>query len=277
MWRRASRRMTGVGIPEFPGGCTRTYRAVGGALLVICVLPILAFSQGVTFETQSIDLGTVKQGQKKTGDFTFVNTGSDTVYLAPPKASCGCTAALLSDAVVPPGKGGTISVTFTAFQGVIGEVSKTVHVSRIVGGLEKEIATLNVHAKIVGEVLVEPTRLQFNAVAGDTVVLRARLVSTADTILRLDNLSAAVMEYIDTTAGEHYHADKVLSRAFIDFALSTESNELRPGESTDLIFVVRTHEKGQINGNVRLVLPKSEIRLPVIGVVYRNKSPGGTE
>lgn len=246
-------------------------------LTLLFLSPVLApalHGQGIVFDSASHHFGVVKQGEKRTHEFVFRNSAADTAYLAPPKAGCGCTAALLSDAIVPPGGTGKLSVTFSAYQGVVGDVTKSVHVSQVIDMAEKEIATLNITAHIVGEITIEPSMIKFQVSAGTETVQRLKMTSNTDTLLTLDNISVALMEYIDTTAGEMYSAERVISRVLTDFAIETEKQELGPGENTDLVLKIRTHDKGQINGHIRIVLPHSEIRLPVVGVVHRNRSPG---
>lgn len=243
-------------------------------LLLLALLASAANAQGVRFDRLRHDFGIVKQKQMRTAEFRFVNEGSDTAFLAPPRAGCGCTAALLSSSVLAPGDSGSISVQFTAYIGALGNVEKTVQVFRLHGTAEEQIATLTIACEIVGDLIPDTTMLRFQTVAGNSVSLVLHLTSNSQAPLRLDNVSFAAMEYTDTTAGESYHADKVIGRPVTDFTLRIDDEDLAQGESTTLHMTIRTHGKGQINGHVRIVLPDSELRIPVIGIVYRNRSPG---
>ena len=84
------------------------------------------------------------------------------------------------------------------------------------------------------------------------------------------HVSAALLALVDTSAGNAYHADQVYSQAFTDFDLLVGEAELLPERSTDILLVVRPAHKGQINGMLRIALPRSEVRIPVTGVVLRN-------
>jgi len=172
--------------------------------------------------------------------------------------------------VIPPGDSGKISVQFRAFVGMNGRVEKSVQVSRLVRREEVLMVNLRIVATVVGELLVDTTMLRFDAVAGETKTLVVNVQSNSEKPLKLDNVSLAVMEYIDTTAGNTYHADKVISKPLTDYTVSVADEELQPSKKTTLTLTIRTHDKGQINGHLRIVLPNSEIRLPVVGVVLRN-------
>src|SRR3972149_4744786 len=52
------------------------------------------------FNTVEHDFGTLQQGTPAEFHFEFTNVSSDTLFLDNPKASCGCTAALLSEKIL---------------------------------------------------------------------------------------------------------------------------------------------------------------------------------
>lgn len=45
----------------------------------------------ITFETELIDYGTIKQGEEGTRIFKFKNTGKDPLVISNARGSCGCT------------------------------------------------------------------------------------------------------------------------------------------------------------------------------------------
>jgi hypothetical protein len=60
-------------------------------------------------ETQH-DFGKVKEGEVVSYEFTFQNNGKLPLVIKDIKTSCGCTAAVLSDKNIDPGKSGTLDV-----------------------------------------------------------------------------------------------------------------------------------------------------------------------
>ena len=242
--------------------------------IIITVGSVRTGAQGVEFKEKSFDFGTIHQGEIASHTFEFRNTGRDTVFLLKPHASCGCTAAMLSASTIPPGKSGQIEVRYNAFQGMTGKVMKTVDVSRTVRGTEEHVVQLEIHADVVGEIIPDTSMIRFETTVGTKQRISFHLRSNSTDTLKLDNITVSITEYLDTTAGMQYHADKVIAKPLTDYSLQTQDEELAPGTQTELILEVRGHEKGQMNGHIRIALPHSEIRIPVTGVILRNRSPG---
>lgn len=252
-------------------------RAALAAVVAACLLlPNAAglHAQDLRFERTFHDFGRMLQKEKRTAEFVFVNTGTETLELPAPRASCGCTATLLSTTRIAPGDTGRISVAFTAFSGVTGVVEKTVDAFEQGSLGVTQSATLRIRAHIVAEVMPDSGMLRFTAVAGERVALRMPLHSNTGTPMPLDNISFSGMEYVDTTEGEAYHVEKIISRPLTAFTITTRAPDVEPDGTTDLVLEISTSGKGQINGQIRIALPNSEVRIPVVGVVHRNRSPG---
>lgn len=79
------------------------------------------------FEAEKHDFGKVKQGQSVTYEFIFENQGDAPLFIEKVETSCGCTAALLSEKNIAPGKKGKIKSTFDT-QGYGGRVTKYIFV-----------------------------------------------------------------------------------------------------------------------------------------------------
>jgi hypothetical protein len=73
------------------------------------------------------DFGFIPRGAKVTHNFLLKNVGNDTLKITNVRKSCGCTAAPLRKAVLPPGDTTLLEVTFNSgsYQG---SVSKSVYV-----------------------------------------------------------------------------------------------------------------------------------------------------
>jgi hypothetical protein len=72
-------------------------------------------------EPSQYDFGPVRQDQKLVYAFLVKNTGTEDLTLLRIATSCGCTAALPADRVVPPGGSTTLSVTLETrkYKGVL--------------------------------------------------------------------------------------------------------------------------------------------------------------
>jgi hypothetical protein len=251
-----------------------TLRTLAGGLLLLAFFTHASAQEQqpaprVQWAAKEHDFGTLKQGTPAEYVFEFTNVSTDTLLLDNPKASCGCTAALMSADNLPPGTKGTIRVRFTPPVGFHGSVTKTVTVYTRPDS--KILEVLRITARVIGD--LEPSRdmIRFNGIAGEKMTERVTLTSIAEKPVKLDNISASLMEYRDTTAGDQYHSDKVVAKPFTNFALSTEKLELKPGEKCDLVFVLTGEEKGQINGSIRISTGSYETIVSVAGVVMRKK------
>ena len=73
----------------------------------------------IVFAEPVYDFGKVEQGKQVTHMFRFTNQGGQELRIESVKTSCGCTAAVISEEVIPSGQEGTISATFdtTHFSG----------------------------------------------------------------------------------------------------------------------------------------------------------------
>jgi len=93
-----------------------------GSSLSVGKLPKIYF-----LETQ-FDFGVVKEGDVVSHTFKFVNKGKATLDINDIKTSCGCTAALVSNKKIEPGKNGTIKVDLDT-KNRQGRMSRTITVS----------------------------------------------------------------------------------------------------------------------------------------------------
>jgi hypothetical protein len=110
--------------------------------IVACVLGLMSFTvlptksksiekikeaNGITWKSESIDLGAIPQNKPKVVDFEFKNTGKTAVVITNVKASCGCTATDYTKTPVQPGGTATVKATYNA--ATKGAFSKTVTVT----------------------------------------------------------------------------------------------------------------------------------------------------
>jgi len=73
------------------------------------------------------DLGKIKPDEEQTHIFTLKNEGGETLIIERVQAPCGCTATMLSEERIPPGKTVQLEVTFNP-RGYDGEVTQSVYI-----------------------------------------------------------------------------------------------------------------------------------------------------
>ena len=110
-------------------------RLAGGFMMILAglfILPLPAPAAGagtpkIKFKETAWDFGKIKQGDVASHEFVFANEGDDTLTIEKVSTTCGCTAALVSDRSIPPGKSGKIEVKFDS-RGYGGQITKVVYV-----------------------------------------------------------------------------------------------------------------------------------------------------
>ncbi len=82
----------------------------------------------IFFPISEHDFGKVKEGKAVDYTFKLINRGKGLLEIKSVNTSCGCTAAILSDKNIEPGKEGTIKVEFDT-KNRSGEVTRTIAVT----------------------------------------------------------------------------------------------------------------------------------------------------
>jgi hypothetical protein len=127
----------------------------------------------LTFERPLCDLGRLVQGESRSCEFSFANPGPEEVVIHDVEPSCGCTTALLTAALVPPGARGAILATFDS-SAFVGEVTKEITVRS--SDPANPSVTLSLRARVEPEIAFEPRQVTFDdarpgVVQEQTVVL----------------------------------------------------------------------------------------------------------
>jgi len=72
-------------------------------------------AQGImSFEKETHDFGTIKEGEIATYEFIFTNTGDQPIEIATVKASCGCTTPFWTRGLIKPGEKGNIKASYNS-------------------------------------------------------------------------------------------------------------------------------------------------------------------
>ena len=119
--------------------------AVSALLLTVPVPARAQATKGggarMEIEPSQHDFGSARQDQKLVYDFLVKNTGTEDLTLLRIATSCGCTAALPAERVVPPGGSTTLQVTLET--------------RKYKGALERSISVASNDRRRVGTVRVK--------------------------------------------------------------------------------------------------------------------------
>ncbi|MBT8272423.1 MAG: DUF1573 domain-containing protein [Bacteroidia bacterium] len=103
----------------------------------------------LSFESETIDYGTIKQKADGIAVFKFKNTGNSAIVITDVKTSCGCTVASAPETAILPGESSQIEVNYDTKK--LGTFSKSITVLSNAAEGRKVL-------KIKGEVVKNPSR-----------------------------------------------------------------------------------------------------------------------
>jgi len=96
-------------------------------ILVLAAWPAAeAVKPKIVLDRDTWDFGRVKQGETLNHEFVFRNAGQALLNIKNVETSCGCTAALITENKLEPGKQGRLKVSFST-AGYSGQVTKYVY------------------------------------------------------------------------------------------------------------------------------------------------------
>lgn len=206
--------------------------------------------------------------------FLFKNNCATVIEVENARASCGCTAAIVSDKVIQPGQQAKIEVKFTPPKGTRGKVTKTVSV--YLKGETQPHTVLRFSATIKTDFDIEPQFLQLlGAEVGKPVKGKATVKNTTDQPLEFKEMNLTVSNYTDQTSTEG-NATPPPPIVLKNVSVTPASFTLKPGESKDLTVTITPEAKGQLNGSLRIITSKSEGFLSMHGIVREASTGTGT-
>jgi hypothetical protein len=177
--------------------------------------------------------------------FVLCNTCEDTVRITSVKASCGCTAAVVSGSTIPPGGTSSVDVKFMPPRSTNGHVAKTVSV--FTEGDRQKQYLLHIEAEIRSFFTVSPDRIQM-----DTLITR----NIATATLRLTNASKdtqRIMEIQGALAVEYRGYDGTQPPQVLNIdevQPSPREFTLAPGASQDITVRFFPLHEGKLMGSL---------------------------
>lgn len=172
------------------GKVARRNFAVALFILVILAgyLALHAAQPRIKFREASRDFGKTKAGEVLTHEFVFTNEGDTTLIIKKVTTSCGCTAALVSEDKLAPGKQGQIEVKFDT-RGYGGRVSKYIFVD------SNDPAQPRVQLEVTADIEVPPSpKIEIDPynhdagliLAGEELMAPLRIVNKGELELRVE-------------------------------------------------------------------------------------------
>jgi hypothetical protein len=223
--------------------------------MVFLLLPVsgLAGSPKLVVENTDFSFGEVFQGSKVEHTFSFRNAGDAPLTIEKVRSSCGCTAALLSATLIPPGGTGEIRTTFDSGR-FRGAVVKTVYL--YVNDPVQPVAQFHLRGTVKPELVTDPEQINLGKLTpGKTAEARVTLSNQGEQEM---TLSAP-----ETTSPE--------------LQAELSENRLSAGKSVQLVVKARVKEgKPRLSGYVMIKTSSSlvpELRLPVYGSIEGGSSP----
>jgi hypothetical protein len=123
---------------------------------------VSAQGPAIFFENPDFNFGHIFKGQKIEHIYEFENRGKDILNIGKVKTSCGCTAVILTNDTILPGKTGEIRATFNS-KSYTGNVTKSISV--ISNDPERPSYKLTISGEIIEDVSIKPRNIDFGSVS----------------------------------------------------------------------------------------------------------------
>jgi hypothetical protein len=220
---------------------------LGFLSMFLLLLPagVLAGGPKLVAADADFSFGQVFQGTKVEHVFRFRNDGEAPLTVEKVRSSCGCTAALVSATLIPPGGTGEIRTTFDSAR-FRGAVEKTVYL--YVNDPTQPVVQFHLRGTVMPELVLEPEQVELGKlVPGAETEARATLTNKGD--------QAITLSPPETTSSE----------------LNAElaALQLPPGKSVQLIVKALPREgKSRLSGYIMIKTSSPrvpQLRLPVYG------------
>lgn len=198
------------------------------SFIFVIIISNFSFSQpkieivgGKEFNFNDMYVGT--KAEKK---ITIKNIGKDTLVINNVQASCGCTATLLSDKIIPPKKTATLNIGFDS-KGFYGKVQKTVTIYSN-DSLNTPL-TINFTANVISLLQFDPQYIYFQQMKPD---------STASINILVKNNSSEPIEIVS------------IQNKVTGLKIDVLQRKLMPNETTQLKATFTAISEGIMQGDV---------------------------
>lgn len=180
-------------------------------------------------EGTNIDFGDITTGQKSEHVLTIKNIGKDTLIINDVKASCGCTATMISERILPPTKEGKLSIAFNTASYGGKKVTKQVFITS--NDTSNARVTVNFTANVVNVLDLSPGVMTFD---------QAKLDSTYTKVIVIKN---PAKKPVTITSAQ---------TKFDQIKFKLLKTDLGPGEQTELQVTLHATKPGTFQNSINL-------------------------
>lgn len=212
----------------------------------------------ISLSEEEWDFGKIKEDERPVHIFTIKNTGGEELIINRVRASCGCTATMLTSDHILPGKSAELKTTFipTGYEGL---VKKDIYIESNDPQLPKAKVTVIVEVEPIPspKAFISNSQWDLGLISkGDTPTFTFIIENKGDLDLIIEKID--ISEYI------HYDITIPLN--------------LSPGEKKEIIFTYDStqHELGEIRESVRIYCndPKRKaLSLRINGYIKEKAEP----
>jgi len=196
----------------------------------------------IFFDNPDFNFGKVYKGNKVDHVFKFENQGRDTLEIKKVKPSCGCTAVILSNNTILPGKTGEIKASFNS-RNYRGKVKKTIAV--LSNDPDTPSHKLTISGEIIEEISIKPGNINFGSFRADNQTDKTVKIS------------------IKSQSGPDFKITKVISsKPFVETSATEDQN----GEYTIVATLKDYNEIGRFSG--KIFLDTNSSRQPQASIIF---------
>lgn len=221
------------------------------SLLTFCFATTAWGGPKIFVEENTFNFGEIYGGEEVAHTFTFQNTGDAPLNVTKVRSSCGCTVAVPSEKIIPPGGTGELKATFDS-ERFRGEISKTIY--------------LYTDDPIRGVV-----QFYIRGIVKEEVVLTPSVLSVGN----IDPQSRWVGEVVVSNAGKTDIEITNVNTTIKEMTTEVASKRLSPGEATQIKITLDTPAGSRnINGYITLKIAgaqKDTFRIPVSALIRHNQ------
>lgn len=250
------------------------FTAIIAICLFVIVIPFVVVAQTLeqpkpcleVVGTADYDFGTIEPSESVRHTFELLNNCKDTIHIASAQASCGCTAAILSEKDIAPGAKAQIDVKFHPPSGTPGKVSKTISV--YLKDNPTPHTVLRISAKIATDIETDPAYVQLlGAVAGKEVSGKVSVKNVLTEDVELAEITSMMTAYADTTSSTNPSGANSVAIPVEGAKVTAKSKVIKPNESTEITISLVPKYQGQISGSISVKTKKGQRFIQVFGVV----------
>ena len=165
-----------------------------GVLLAVGAVGAVENRPRLAVDEADFDFGTVERGATVAHTFRLPNRGTANLHIDHVKSSCGCTAAVLSERVIPPSAEGRVAVTLDTAR-LAGRTTKTVTV--YTDDPDAPVVALSLIGQVTADLVVTPSPLYLGRIRRGEAVRREVLITPGRsdvtyTVARVERSNPAV-------------------------------------------------------------------------------------